>query len=190
MRVVKDSKEKTKKEANIKVTSEQKAKQDNIEDNNVSNVKRKKFILIIAIVILIFIFIGIISLFNYPQLKLNGPQSVKLNLNEEYKEYGFVAKKAFKNINEQVKIDGNIDTSKPGKYTIAYSVKDGIFANKVIRVVEVVDNIKPEIKLKGAAEVNICPNSKYEEIGFSAVDNYDGDITERVVVLENENLIT
>ena len=42
------------------------------------------------------------------------------------------------------------------------------------------DSEKPVIKLKGAEEITIVENSEYIEKGFTATDNIDGDITNKV----------
>ena len=161
-----------------------------IQENVQYKSKKRKKITIILIILLIFLVIGLVSLLVYPRIELKGSKKIKLDLNSEYKESGFIATKAFKDISDEVSVKGTVDSSKPGKYTIVYSVKEGIFTRKVIRVVEVVDTVLPVIELKGNKEVSICPNAKYKEEGYTASDNYDGDITSRVSVMEEENLIT
>ena len=42
------------------------------------------------------------------------------------------------------------------------------------------DTQAPVISLSGDTEITIEAGSNYEEAGFSAVDNYDGDITDKV----------
>lgn len=181
----------------MKVSKKEKVEEANIEEFQEENKEtkekgknKKKVIIITSIVVLMVLLIGIVSILCYPRITLKGSENLKINLNEEYKEMGFTATKAFKDISSNVQVDGNVDTTKPGRYIITYFIKEGIFNNKVTRTIEVVDNVKPEIKLNGNSDVSICPNSKYEEIGFSAVDNYDGDITEKVMVLEEENTVT
>ena len=157
---------------------------------NRKRIGEKKNIMVISVVCFILLLVLAVLGLTYPKIKLNGSQTLTLKLNEEYKEKGFTATKAFKNITSKVRIEGSVDVTKPGSYVITYSIKEGIFVNKIARTVEVIDDVSPEIKLKGSSEVKLCPNSKYEEIGFSAIDNYDGDITAQVIVLEKENLIT
>ena len=45
----------------------------------------------------------------------------------------------------------------------------------------VIDNEKPIITLKGGNDIIVLVNSKYNEPGYVALDNSDGDITENVV---------
>ena len=56
-------------------------------------------------------------------------------------------------------------------------------------VVNVVDEEKPIIELKGSNEVDVCPNQTYKEEGYEAKDNYDGNLTEKVKVTNKEKEI-
>ena len=51
------------------------------------------------------------------------------------------------------------------------------------------DKEYPAINLNGKEEVTVCPNTKYTEEGFSASDNYDGDLTKKVERIEKDNEI-
>ena len=57
-------------------------------------------------------------------------------------------------------------------------------------MVNVVDKVKPVITLTGDLERTICPSTQYEEEGYSAADDYDGDITENVKIVNSEEGIT
>ena len=116
--------------------------------------------LVIALILLV------INNYSYPELKLLGKKEINLSLNEKYTEPGY-------------KI---VKENKTGSYEVKYSlqVKNKII-NKV-RKVNVVDNISPEITLKGSDNIKLYESSDYEEPGFIAFDNYDGDITKNVIV--------
>ena len=79
-----------------------------------------------------------------------------------------------------IEIEGNVDVTKLGKYDIKIvaSRKKKHISRKV--AVKVVDTQAPVISLSGDTEITIEVGSNYEEAGFSAVDNYDGDITDKV----------
>lgn len=66
---------------------------------------------------------------------------------------------------------------------LVYSVKDssGNVAT-AFRVIQFDDPIPPQLELKGEAEQEIYLGRPYEEPGFSATDNFDGDMTGKVVV--------
>ena len=130
--------------------------------------------LVIALILLV------INNYSYPELKLLGKKEINLSLNEKYTEPGY--KIVPNNKKYKVVIDNNIDENKTGSYEVKYSlqVKNKII-NKV-RKVNVVDNISPEITLKGSDNIKLYESSDYEEPGFIAFDNYDGDITKNVIV--------
>ena len=46
----------------------------------------------------------------------------------------------------------------------------------------IVDDVPPEVSLKGDAELELFVGDEYEEAGATARDNYDGDLSDKVVV--------
>lgn len=144
--------------------------------------KRKKNVIYrnILIYLVIVLILLVINNFSYPELKLLGKKEINLSLNEKYTDPGY--KIVPNNKKYKVVIDNNIDENKTGSYEVKYSlqVKNKII-NKV-RKVNVIDNISPEITLKGSDNIKLYESSDYEEPGFIAYDNYDGDITKNVIV--------
>ena len=138
-------------------------------------------ILLIALICVYFIFV--------PKISLNGKDKVTIKINDKYVESGAKATTTFKDVTNDVKIKGSVNTEKPGKYEIEYIVKEGLFTKKVKRVVEVIDDIAPVIELTGSKETSICPNSEYTEEGYKATDNYDGDITNKVKKETKDELV-
>ena len=53
---------------------------------------------------------------------------------------------------------------------------------EVTRTIEYTDPIAPEVTLLGAPHIMIQLNKPYEEAGYTATDNCDGDLTQQVVV--------
>ena len=144
--------------------------------------KRKKNVIYrnILIYLVIALILLVINNYSYPELKLLGKKEINLSLNEKYIDPGY--KIVPNNKKYKVVIDNNIDENKTGSYEVKYSlqVKNKII-NKV-RKVNVIDNISPEITLKGSDNIKLYESSDYEEPGFIAYDNYDGDITKNVIV--------
>lgn len=144
--------------------------------------KRKKNVIYrnIFIYLVIALILLVINNYSYPELKLLGKKEINLSLNEKYIDPGY--KIVPNNKKYKVVIDNNIDENKIGSYEVKYSlqVKNKII-NKV-RKVNVIDNISPEITLKGSDNIKLYESSDYEEPGFIAFDNYDGDITKNVIV--------
>lgn len=88
----------------------------------------------------------------------------------------------FRDVTQNVKVEGNIDYSKIGTYEVEYEVPKLFGTYKQKQVVEVVDTTPPEIALEGGEEITYSYAKEYEEVGMTATDNYDGDVTEQVVV--------
>ena len=129
-------------------------------------------ILIILVLILIYFFI--------PKIKLDSTE-VTLNYNEKYSEGKVSARNVFKDYTKDVKVLGKVDTKKVGKYKINYVLNYGMLILKKTKTVNVVDKKAPVITLEGNTDITLCPGCKYEEEGFSATDEYDGDLTDKVV---------
>ena len=85
-------------------------------------------------------------------------------------------------------IEGSVDSNKLGKYTLTYSASYRNLSAIAQRTVRVVDTESPVITLVSDSEPK--PGTQYIEEGFTAVDNYDGDITHRVIRTESLGLVT
>ena len=124
--------------------------------------KRKKKIIYLNILIYLVIAgtLLVINNYSYPELKLLGKKEINLSLNEKYTDPGY--KIVPNNKKYKVVVDNNIDENKTGSYEVKYSlqVKNRLI-NKV-RKVNVVDNISPEITLKGSDNIKLYESSDYE----------------------------
>lgn len=139
-------------------------------------------IIIPLLTLLIIITISII--YNtLPRLQLNGPQNITLSYREDYEEQGVIIKNATGNYTSKIKIDKNIDTKKIGNYYIDYSLKLGAKTLHVRRNVKIIDDINPVIELKGEQITKISINKEYIEPGYRALDEYDGEITDKVQII-------
>lgn len=152
--------------------------------------KHKKQVLItISIVLgLLILFLGYYFIFE-PSITLKGKKVIEISYNKEYKDEGATAKKLGKDITKYLKTKGKVNTQKVGEYKIIYSVKKGIFTIEKERIVKVVDKEKPVLTLTGEDKVSVCPNKEYEELGYTAIDNYDKDITKKVKVEKKDNKV-
>ena len=75
------------------------------------------------------------------------------------------------------------------EYKVSYNLKLFLWNITKTRIVNVVDSKKPEIMLVGDANLNMCPDAKFEEPGYIAVDEYDGNLTKKVKVTEKQDKI-
>lgn len=80
-----------------------------------------------------------------------------------------------------VDIQGKVDDEKTGKYILTYAADYRGMHAEAQRIVRVVDTVCPEIILAPDTGGTLLPGTPYQEAGFKAIDNYDGDITDRVV---------
>ncbi|RUM66817.1 MAG: hypothetical protein DSZ06_02625, partial [Sulfurospirillum sp.] len=89
--------------------------------------------------------------------------------------------------NVSVQISGSVDITKAGVYTITYTAKDS--ANNIstlTRSVRVRDITKPDLTLIGSNPQIVRIHQKYEEYGAKAVDDKDGNITEKIIIDSSE----
>ena len=78
-----------------------------------------------------------------------------------------------------VNINSNIDTNKIGNYEVEYEANTLFKHKKVIKKVNVFDDEAPVITVDKDI-IESCPN-KEEIINYKAIDNYDNDITDKVI---------
>ena len=147
--------------------------------------KYLKYIIIFLLIILLCIVI-IITLNNL--LKLNGDSNITISYDKKYEELGATYKIFNKDFSNKIKIENNIK-DKIGTYKVGYDIKILFFHIRKDRIVNIIDDEKPIITLNGNNIVNICPNTEYTEEGYIAYDNYDKDITSKVNVIKDNNII-
>lgn len=143
--------------------------------------------LLVTFIAIVVVTLGVVFATLKPSINLKGEEIITLELNEEYKEPGYTSSYFNKDLTKSVKVENNVDNTKIGEYSIIYTVKTKkcLKDNSVKRIVKVVDKISPEITLEGKENITIYLNNEYKELGYKAVDNYDGDITENVIITNN-----
>jgi len=75
-----------------------------------------------------------------------------------------------------------VDYNKVGVYTVNYFYQYAGKNDVLTQVIRVVDEEKPVITIDST--VKVCPNGKILDGKYSALDNYDGDLTSNVKFLE------
>lgn len=88
-----------------------------------------------------------------------------------------------------VDIESELHEDRIGKYTVEYSADYFCWQAKAQRIVRVVDAVCPIITLRTTGKT-ILPGQQYEEEGYIAVDNYDGNLTDQVRRTEKMGVIT
>ena len=140
----------------------------------------KKVVKISIILLVIVVAVTIICVFSLsPKLNLE-KEEVTINVYDSYEDISYNATSFGKDVTDQVVIDGGVDNESVGKYVITYSVKNNFFKTTKKLIVNVIDTVDPELTLIGGNEYNVCSLDNFIEPGYSALDNYDGDITSNV----------
>lgn len=139
-----------------------------------------------ALILLAGLFLGFLHLNHYQiEMALEGEEKITLEYGQKYEEPGAAAALTGRwHLKDgrplEVKIDGKVDEKKLGSYTLTYSAKVPHRAAQLSRVVTIVDTKVPAISLKGEEKITLEYGAEYKEPGFTAKDNYDGDLTKAV----------
>lgn len=167
---------------------------DNITKEEISSIINEnnrlrtliKIFIIVLLVLLIFLFYFKKNIVDV-NFKLNGSDTVVVNVFDEYVEQGATAFIHGTDKTKDIIIDSNsVNTNKLGVYKVTYKLKIGLLniSKKLTRKVEVVDIVSPEITVESdniyldLGETLVVPES-------TAKDNYDGDLTDKIVTTNN-----
>ncbi len=155
---------------------------------------KKKILIFILTLFIIAILIMLIVKLNKIEVSLNGNEKIKLEVSTSYEEPGIIVKKGFKNVESdkyKIETDTTLDINKIGEYEKNYKIKYNNKTYELKRIIEVKDTTKPEININlEKIERDYCTKNNLEELKYSAIDNYDADISEKIKVEEiNDELI-
>lgn len=132
---------------------------------------------------------------DFPVLTLNGPDPLVIPLYGPYHEFGALAYDSTDgDLTDSIHISGFPDSTVAGVYSVTYTVSDraGHTVSKTRIVIytntQIIDTIPPVIKLKGPLEISYTNDTLFQEPGYTAIDNVDGDITSKVII-HREDLI-
>lgn len=164
---------------------------------------KKKYVLI-SLISIIFVLIGI-SIFYIVRINKVKPTFASLNQDSSgkvdlvvkqdvlspYIDEDVTLKLGDKTIDKskyKVTKTGIVDTSTLGTYEIEYTIKYSYRTIKVKKTIEVVDQTAPELTVNvDEVDRDFCSKKIKQNIVYSAIDNYDGDITSNVTVEEGED---
>ncbi len=151
-----------------------------------------KFVFVVISIILVILLGGFMTYYYLllPDIELKGSKRIVLDYKEEYVEKGCSASYFDEDLTDDVKVKGKVNSEKLGEYEVTYTVKKGPFKKEVTRTVEVVDKSAPVITISEEKRIVMCPKAEFKQEEFSAVDNYDGDVTSKVKVEVEENKVT
>ena len=150
---------------------------------------KKKLVIILTILVLIvvcassyFIYIKVNGEAKYLKIKLNGGKEITINYKDEYKDKGAKAFYKKKDITKNIKTKTDINLEKIGTYSYTYTIKYKKQTKSIKRKVIIVDNEKPVLELNGKEEITLYKGNEYKEEGAKALDNYDGDLTDKIEI--------
>lgn len=123
-----------------------------------------------------------------PVITLLGHDTIKLTLGEIYTESGATATDAIDgDLSGDIVISNEVNTTKPGQYSVFYSVTDKAGNNATaIRIVIISeieeDLVAPIITILGDKSTELFVGYSYEEIGATAEDDVDGDLSDAILI--------
>lgn len=87
--------------------------------------------------------------------------------------------------------ENDVNTDKLGKYKVIYNIKYHFRHFYIERTVNVVDNLEPVITPNmEKLERDYCTRKDKKELTYTAIDNYDGDVTSNVLKEEiDDNMV-
>lgn len=148
--------------------------------------KKTAAVLSVSAVIITLVLLFILS---KPGIVVNGGENVTLEVFEPYTDEGAQASYFGINLNEKLSHNGDVDSNKVGTYTEKYYVRFLWKKTEVTKTVNVVDTVSPVLTLKGDPEIEVEDINNFKDPGYTAEDNYDGDITDKVKVTLSEIMV-
>lgn len=152
--------------------------------------KLKKGVLITGIVLLVIIILFLLFLlFGGIFLSFDVENSDKV-IDVNYNDTDFKYSKATctfmgQDVSKNIERTSNIDVTKLGEQSVKYVCSKWNFKKEKTVKYNVIDISAPTLTLNGDEEINIFQNSEYKEEGCKVVDDYDGDISDRVTIEGN-----
>lgn len=126
--------------------------------------------------------------FIFPRVILAGELEQTLTVGVPYEEKGCQGR--YRGHRMAAFRDGEVDSSKPGDYVLTYYTQYRGHRSVARRLVHVVDDRGPVIELVGGCYAYVSPGTDFEEMGYKALDNLDGDLTDKVRVVRKNEMLT
>ena len=129
----------------------------------------------------------IICLLSYPKLELSDKE-INIGLEDGFSYHNYKATIWGHDVTSKVLASGNV-SEKLGAYEVTYTINNGPFKTSKVLKVNVLDKVSPVITLQGESEVHLCKIEDYKEEGYTANDNLDGDLTDKVEVTKTNDYV-
>ena len=157
-----------------------------------SKIKECNWVLLSLIFLLLFIIIFLIITKPKIDVYYNGEKVdrvIDFDVNNDFNMPIVKSIYLKKDLSKKVKVTGSVNNKKIGEYKIEYTLKEFIYNIRKVIYVNVIDNEKPEIILSGKNPSHTCSQQTYKEEGFESHDNYAGNITDKVTIIQKDNAI-
>ena len=123
-----------------------------------------------------------------PVVTVTGNTSIKLLIHQTYVDQGATATDTLDgNLTSRIVITGSVNPEIPGNYTITYTVTNNL--GKVSSATRKVTVYQPEpqITINGNSSIEILKTSTYTDLGATAIDQIDGNLTSKIITTSNVN---
>ena len=159
--------------------------------------RRKKGAIVAAITLIYLVVVAAAAVIiddRHVEITLLGDTDQLAEVGETYPDPGaeaYLIGNLFGKMNQPVelRVDNSVDTSRIGDYTVKYSATAFGRSAESYRVVHVRDTTPPVITLEHEKGYQASWLVGYKEEGFSAYDNYAGDLTDKVVRTETDGAV-
>lgn len=119
-------------------------------------------------------------------LKEGSKLKINYNVDEDIQHITALYKESIFNhegiVLDNVEVIGEYDKNALGEYPVTLRAEYEGFVDEVEVIVWVRDLMRPVITLEGERFMKLAAGEPYVEPGFTAVDNFDGDITDQVEI--------
>ncbi len=163
--------------------------------NKIKNNKIARIICLIILILIVLVLVYLVIKVSTHKItgRLIGEQETTVSVGEKYHEHGFYIRDNGKLVDNDllsVKKVSNVNTKKLGTYHVNYFISYRGKDYKLIRTVKVVDLEEPELSVNTLdIERDYCTKESNMELKYTAMDNYDGDITDKIEVSEEKDKI-
>ena len=152
----------------------------------------KKISLSILSVGVLCLIVGVVWLiYGKVEIRLNGNERITATVLKDYHDAGITVTKNDEVLlpdKYEIKEENNVDTSTLGEYKILYDVDYHGRKFHVERIVEIVDDVEPEIEVTKESIVrDYCSKKDLDTLDYKVIDNYDGDLTDDAMVKEEDD---
>ena len=148
--------------------------------------KRRQMRLMIAAVAVLMVGLVIYKiLFGGPSIRITGSKEMTLEVNTVYEEPGVSARLRGKDLSNDLKLRSDLDTEVTGDYELTYYLEVKGKEYSATRKVHIVDTQPPVLTLEQEGETVYASSlDAYRDPGFTAVDNYDGNLEREVDIVK------